>query len=101
MDIECTQKESILFQIIGKAAEKQQVDCYVIGGFVRDKLMGRETNDVDIVCLGDAIELANEVSLSLSPKPAVNFFKNFGTAQIHSKEMKSNGMTLHFMKGKN
>ncbi|MEO5984033.1 MAG: HD domain-containing protein [Ferruginibacter sp.] len=92
MDIKCTERESILLQKIGTAADKQEVDCYVIGGFVRDKLMRRETNDVDIVCIGDAIELANEVSLSLSPKPAVNFFKNFGTAQIHS-----NGINIEFV----
>ncbi|HNP34144.1 MAG TPA: tRNA nucleotidyltransferase, partial [Flavobacterium sp.] len=59
-------------------AEALQVPCYLIGGFVRDKIIGRETKDMDIVCLGDGILLAEEVSRKFYPKPEVNFFKNFG-----------------------
>lgn len=86
MDITCTGKELEILKKIGDAAEALQVPCYLIGGFVRDKIIGRPTKDMDIVCLGDGIRLAEEVSKKFSPKPEVNFFKTFGTAQIKSGE---------------
>jgi putative nucleotidyltransferase with HDIG domain len=58
------------------------VKTYLIGGFVRDKLIGRDTKDADIVCVGDGIELAQRVASAFQPPPPVAFFKNFGTAQI-------------------
>src|SRR5580704_9659548 len=82
MDIQCTDKELFVFQKIARAASDLQVPCYLIGGFVRDRLIGRPTKDADIVCAGDGIALAHKVAESLQPKPAVAFFKNFGTAQI-------------------
>lgn len=59
-----------------------QLPCYLIGGFVRDKIIGRPTKDADIVCLGDGIALAHKVAEHFNPVPTVAFFKNFGTAQI-------------------
>jgi poly(A) polymerase len=82
MDITCTDKELEILGNISEAAATLQLPCYLIGGFVRDKIIGRPTKDMDIVCLGDGIALAEEVSKKFSPKPEVNFFKNFGTAQI-------------------
>ncbi len=82
MDIVCSQEELKLFERIGAAARKMEVSCYVVGGFVRDKLLGRPTKDVDIVCTGDGIALAQAVSDTFSHKPQVNFFKTFGTAQF-------------------
>lgn len=82
MEINCSAEELKLFRRIGEAADKMQVHCYLIGGFVRDKLLGRPTKDVDIVCTGDGIELARAVAAELPHKPHVNFFKNFGTAQF-------------------
>ncbi|MEX1203568.1 MAG: HD domain-containing protein, partial [Ferruginibacter sp.] len=49
---------------------------------VRDKIMGRPTKDIDIVCIGDGILLAQKVAANFYPTPSVNVFKNFGTAQI-------------------
>ena len=83
MQISCTENELLLFRKIAEAAAGLQVEAYVIGGFVRDKLIGRPTNDADIVCVGNAIELAHQVAASFSPKPVVSFFKNFGTAHIN------------------
>lgn len=85
MDINCTEKELFVFRKIGHAAEELNMPCYVIGGFVRDKLLGRETKDADIVCVGDGITLAHKVAERFQPKPAVSFFKKFGTAHIRLK----------------
>lgn len=82
MDIICTLEELKLFKLIGDAAAKMNVSCYLIGGFVRDKLLSRSTKDVDIVCTGDGIALAKAVAVNLPHKPHVNFFKTFGTAQF-------------------
>ncbi len=82
MDIVCSQQELRLFKNIGDAAARMNVSCYLIGGFVRDKILGRPTKDVDIVCTGDGIALAQAVAAGLPHRPQVNFFKNFGTAQF-------------------
>ncbi len=82
MQIDCTEKELQILNTIAAAADEMGVSCYLIGGFVRDKLIGRETKDADIVCMGDGIALAHKVAASFHPKPAVAYFKTFGTAQI-------------------
>jgi poly(A) polymerase len=82
MDIQCTDKELFVFEKIAQAAAGMNVPCYLIGGFVRDRLIGRATKDADIVCAGDGIKLAHQVATTLQPRPSVSFFKNFGTAQI-------------------
>ncbi|HVX51459.1 MAG TPA: HD domain-containing protein [Chitinophagaceae bacterium] len=82
MDITCTDRELFILRKIGKVADELHLPCYLIGGFVRDKIIGRPTKDADIVCLGDGITLAHKVAEQFNPKPAVAFFRNFGTAQI-------------------
>jgi poly(A) polymerase len=82
MYIDCSNKELFVFKKIAHAAEELGVPTFIIGGFVRDKIIGRPTKDADIVCLGDGILLANTVAERFAPKPTVAFFKNFGTAQI-------------------
>ncbi len=82
MSITFTAKESMILKKVAKAAEALGVETFLIGGFVRDKIMGRETKDADFVCAGDAIELAKEVAKQFSPLPQVDIYKNFGTAHI-------------------
>jgi poly(A) polymerase len=82
MQIDCTHKELELLNLVSEAATELGVDTYLIGGFVRDKLLGRPTKDADIVCIGDGIELATAVANKLQPVPQVNYFKSFGTAHI-------------------
>jgi putative nucleotidyltransferase with HDIG domain len=82
MDIHCTGKELSVFKKVAEAAAELGFPCYLIGGFVRDKIIGRPTKDADIVCVGDGIELAHKVAARFHPRPPVSFFKNFGTAQI-------------------
>ncbi len=92
MDISCTVQEVMLLERIGETADRLGVSCFVIGGFVRDKILGRATKDADIVCTGDGIELAKAVAETFPHKPHVNFFKNFGTAQF-----KLNGFDIEFV----
>ena len=82
MDINCTDREIFLLKKIAAAAQDLGIDAYLIGGSVRDKIIGRPTKDADIVCLGDGIELACKVAERFNPKPTVAYFKTFGTAQI-------------------
>ncbi|AXY78050.1 HD domain-containing protein [Paraflavitalea soli] len=86
MDIRCTDKELFVFNKIGHAAADLGIEAWIIGGFVRDKLIGRNTKDADIVCVGDGIELANRVADRFNPRPPVAFFKTYGTAQIKLKD---------------
>lgn len=87
MFIECSNKEQFVLKKISSAASEADMPAYLTGGFVRDKIIGRTTKDIDIVCLGDGILLAQLVSQRFSPNPAVSFFKNFGTAQIKLEEL--------------
>ncbi len=82
MMIDCSDKELELLQIIGNCAQKLNVPCYLVGGFVRDKLLHRACKDLDFVCVGDGIALAHEVANQFNPQPPVSYFKNFGTANI-------------------
>ncbi len=86
MDITCTTHELAVLKKIADAAAALQLPCYLIGGFVRDKIIDRPTKDMDIVCLGDGILLAQQVANQFKNKPTVNFFKTFGTAQIKSSD---------------
>ena len=67
---------------VADAAEELGLETYLIGGYVRDKILGRPTKDADIVCVGDGIELAKAVAKKFKPVPQVSYFKNFGTAQV-------------------
>lgn len=82
MEIDCTVKESALLKKIATAADTLGMETYLIGGFVRDKILGRNTKDADFVCVGDGIELAMQVARQFYPIPQVDYFKNFGTAHI-------------------
>jgi poly(A) polymerase len=87
MDIRCTEKELFVFKKIAQAARELNMPCYIIGGFVRDKLLGRKTKDADVVCVGDGIRLAHAVADKFNPRPSVAFFKTFGTAQIRIDDL--------------
>ncbi len=76
-----------IFTIISEEADRQGQACYVIGGFVRDLLLKRNSKDIDIVTLGSGIDLAKAVAKRLGPKTHVSIFKNFGTAMIKSKDI--------------
>lgn len=85
MQLQFTSREQELLQVVAECAEALQIEAYAVGGFVRDKILGRDVKDIDIVCVGSGIELAQRVADTISKvtKPVgVAYFKNFGTAQI-------------------
>ena len=86
MDLAFSTIESTILNKIATAATELNMPSYLIGGFVRDKIIGRATKDADIVCLGDGIALAHRVADLFQPRPPVAYFKNFGTAQIKLPE---------------
>ncbi len=83
MQVKLEQLESLIIGKVAEAANQLQLPAFVVGGFVRDKLLGRVCKDIDVVCLGDAITLANAVSEKFQPQPKVSWFKNFGTAHLN------------------
>ena len=83
MQVQLEQQEKVIIGKVAEAAKHLSLPAFVVGGFVRDKLLGRPCKDIDIVCLGDAIALANKVSELFHPHPKVSWFKNFGTAHIN------------------
>ncbi|HEV8079276.1 MAG TPA: HD domain-containing protein, partial [Chitinophagaceae bacterium] len=82
MYINCNDKELSILTKIASAANELHMPCFLIGGFVRDKIIGRVTKDIDIVCVGDGIALAEKVAQKFKPAPQISVFKNFGTAQL-------------------
>lgn len=72
-----------IFGIVSKVAEEKGVRAFVIGGYVRDCFLGRQTNDIDIVVEGSGIDLANAVGKKVRSR--VSVFKNFGTAMLKYK----------------
>ncbi|MEY2670307.1 MAG: Multifunctional protein [Bacteroidota bacterium] len=79
--------QNTIFEVISKASIELNVESYVIGGFVRDLLLGRKVKkDIDIVAVGSGIELALKVSELLPKKPKVQVFKNYGTAMLRFED---------------
>ncbi|MDP3451740.1 MAG: CCA tRNA nucleotidyltransferase, partial [Bacteroidales bacterium] len=79
-----------IFKIISLEAKNSNVRAYVIGGYVRDSLLKRESNDIDIVVEGSGIDLAERVAANLGA--TISVFRNFGTAMIKWK-----GLEIEFV----
>ena len=71
-----------IFRHIGRVADELGVECYVVGGYVRDIFLERPSNDIDVVVVGSGIEVASELKRQLGRKAHLSVFKNFGTAQV-------------------
>ena len=71
-----------IFHQISEAADRLGVECYVVGGYVRDIFLERPSNDIDVVVVGSGIEVARELKRMLGRKAHLSVFKNFGTAQV-------------------
>lgn len=81
-----------IFHQISTAADKLNLECYVVGGYVRDLFLERPSNDIDVVVVGSGIRVANELKNMLGKKAHISVFHNFGTAQV-----KYRGMEIEFV----
>jgi tRNA nucleotidyltransferase/poly(A) polymerase len=94
MQLEFSQSErEILARVTSVVSRMPGNRAFVVGGFVRDKLLGRPSKDIDFVCLDDGIHLAEAVAGTYDRIPGVNVFRNFGTAQF----VTSDGFDLEFV----
>ena len=71
-----------IYQIVGNAADAMGIQAYAVGGVVRDFFLQRHCTDIDIVCVGNGIDLARATARSINPNIEVTVFKNFGTASF-------------------
>lgn len=76
-----------IFHLIGEAADELHLDCYVVGGYVRDIFLERPSNDIDVVVVGSGINVADALRRKLGRKAHISVFKNFGTAQVKYKDL--------------
>ena len=71
-----------IFHLISDAADRLGLECYVVGGYVRDIFLERPSSDIDVVVVGSGIALATELKQTLGKKAHLSVFRNFGTAQV-------------------
>lgn len=75
-----------IFHKISEAADSLQLECYVVGGYVRDLFLERPSNDIDVVVVGSGIMVADALKKMLGKKAHLSVFRNFGTAQVKYKD---------------
>ena len=81
-----------IFRQISRVADDLRVECYVVGGYVRDLFLERPSNDIDVVVVGSGIQVAEALKQQLGRKAHLSVFRNFGTAQV-----KCGGMEVEFV----
>ena len=75
-----------VFEKISSYCKENNIECYVVGGYVRDFLLKRKSKDIDVLVLGNGIEIAKNIARSLDEKIQVTVFNNFGTAYFKYKD---------------
>ena len=75
-----------IFHKISEAADHLGLECYVVGGYVRDIFLGRPSNDIDVVVVGSGIALAEELKRRVGKSAHLSVFRNFGTAQVKFRQ---------------
>ena len=75
-----------IFHQISEAADHLGLECYVVGGYVRDIFLERPSNDIDVVVVGSGIRVAEELKRMVGRKAHLSVFKNFGTAQVKFRQ---------------
>jgi len=75
-----------IFRQISHVADTMGVECYVVGGYVRDIFLERPSNDIDVVVVGSGIAVAEQLKHELGRKAHLSVFRNFGTAQVKFRQ---------------
>src|SRR5690606_11066575 len=75
-----------VFKRVGACADELGLETYVVGGFVRDLILKKDSKDFDFVCVGNGIDLAKKVASTFGEHVPLSVFKNFGTAMIKLDE---------------
>jgi putative nucleotidyltransferase with HDIG domain len=75
-----------IFHQISRVADQMGVECYVVGGYVRDIFLERPSNDIDVVVVGSGIAVAEQLKHQLGKKAHLSVFRNFGTAQVKFRQ---------------
>ena len=91
MRIENPKIENEVLHLIGETADRMGLECYVIGGWVRDLFLHRPSTDIDVVVVGSGILLAEEVAKRLGKGAHLSVFKTYGTAQVKGERLKVKG----------
>ena len=86
-----------IFHQISTVADRLGVECYVVGGFVRDIFLERPSNDIDVVVVGSGIAVAKELKTQLGRKAHLSVFKNFGTAQVKINKSPECSLEVEFV----
>lgn len=76
-----------IFKTIGRVADHLHMECFVVGGYVRDLFLERASNDIDVVVVGSGIRVAEELKGQLGRKAHLSVFRNFGTAQVKYRDL--------------
>jgi poly(A) polymerase len=76
-----------IFKIVASTAQELNLPCYVVGGYVRDVILGRDCKDIDFVVVGDGTLLAEKVAAKIDKKLKVNIFKTYGTAMFKYQDL--------------
>ena len=84
-----------IFRLIGRVADEAGVECYVVGGYVRDLFLERPNDDIDIVVVGSGIDVATRLKKQLGRKAHLSVFKTFGTAQVKAPLLSPLGGMIH------
>lgn len=79
--------EKRVFSLVGATADSLGRECYVVGGYVRDLIIGRSSKDIDFVTVGSGIELAEAVAAAICPKTHIAVYRTYGTAQVHDRDL--------------
>ena len=86
-----------IFRLIGDTADELGVECYVVGGYVRDIFLQRPSNDIDVVVVGSGIAVAQALKEKLGKKAFLSVFKNFGTAQVKFRQKGGKEVEVEFV----
>lgn len=86
-----------IFHLIGETADSLGVECYVVGGYVRDIFLERPSNDIDVVVVGSGISVAQALKERLGKKAYLSVFRNFGTAQVKFRQKGGKEVEVEFV----